>query len=473
MPMTMLTPPDSRLLGRCADRRARLAAQIARAGGGVAIVPTAAEVMRNRDADYPFRHDSYFYYLTGFTEPQAALLLLVEPDGASQSVLFCRPRDAEREIWDGLRWGPEAARVAFGLNAAEDIAGLDAAAVGALADRAGVWWPFAVHNGLGARVEQWLDAVRAQVRGGRRVPGAQYDVCAVLDEMRLYKDADELAVMRRAALISADAHRRAMRACARAQAAPPPTGLREYHLEAELLWAFRHGGAQAPAYGSIVAAGANACILHYRAGDAALQPETLCLIDAACELDGYASDITRTFPVDGRFNGARRVLYDIVLESQQAAIAATTAGVRFNDPHDAALRVLARGLLDTGLVRRDVAPDVDAVLETGAYKRFYMHRTSHWIGMDVHDCGDYAEPGEVPQILPDGSKRPVQRVLRPGMALTIEPGLYVRAADDIPVAFHDIGIRIEDDVVVLESGCEVLTAEAPKSVADIEDLMRI
>jgi Xaa-Pro aminopeptidase len=462
----------SALLARCAARRARLAAQIARAGGGVAIVPTAPEVMRNRDADYAYRHDSYFYYLTGFSEPQAVLVLAVQPDGASTSTLFCRPKDAEREIWDGLRWGPDAARQAFGFDAALPIEQLDAALPQQLADRAAVWWPFAVHEGFETRVQGWLAAVRAQARAGRRAPAAQYDLCAALDEMRLFKDDVELAVMRRAGAISAAAHCRAMRASARAQLAPPPDGLREYHLEAELLYAFRHAGAQAPAYGSIVAGGANACVLHYRAADARLEAGTLCLIDAACELDGYASDITRTFPVDGRFSAAQRELYDIVLESQLAAIAATRAGARFDAPHEAALRVLAQGLLDTGLLRRDATPDVDAVLETGAYRRFYMHRTSHWIGMDVHDCGDYAEPGALPQQQADGSQRAPVRILQPGMALTVEPGLYVRAAADLPPAFHDIGIRIEDDVVVGPAGCEILTAAVPKAAAEIEEMMR-
>jgi Xaa-Pro aminopeptidase len=469
-----MNSPDPQLLARCAARRAQLAAHMARAGGGVAIVPTAPEVMRNRDADYPYRHDSYFYYLTGFTEPQSLLVLTVQADGSHQATLLCREKDVEREIWDGFRYGPDAAKEAFGLDAALSIDQRAAALPPFLADRAAVWWPFAIHPGFETQVEGWLAAVRAQARAGRRAPAAQYDLCSVLDDMRLFKDDYELAVMRRAAAISADGHRRAMRRSAAGSRVPPAEGLREYHLEAELLHAFRAGGAQAPAYGSIVAAGANACVLHYRADRGAVRPGELVLIDAACELDGYASDITRTFPADGRFSGAQRALYDIVLESQHAALAATRAGQRFNDPHEAALRVLAQGLLDTGLVARDAAPDVDAVLTTGAYRRFYMHRTSHWMGMDVHDCGDYAEPGEAPQSQPDGSVRPASRVLRPGMVLTIEPGLYVRAADDIPAAFHDIGIRIEDDVLVRADGaaCEVLTHAAPKTVAEIEDLMR-
>ncbi len=469
-PSPALSPeaPDPRLLRQCAMRRAELARRIADCGGGVALVPTAPERMRNRDADYPYRHDSYFYYLSGFTEPQSLMLLVVEPDASHRSILFCRPRDAEREIWDGLRFGPDAAREAFGFDAAFAIDQIDSALPALLSDRAALWWPFGVHEGLESRVQGWLQAVRAQARAGHRTPSVQYDLCVPLDDMRLFKDEYELQVMRCAAAISCDAHRRVMRAAGSGAAAD----LREYHLEAELLHAFRRAGAQSPAYGSIVAAGANACILHYRAGNAVLRPGSLCLVDAGCELDGYASDITRTFPVGGRFGGAQRELYEIVLQAQREAIAASRAGARFTDPHEAALRVLAQGLLDCGLIPRDVAGDVDGVLQTGAYRRFYMHRTSHWLGMDVHDCGDYAEAGEPPRQLPGGARQPAARILRESMVLTIEPGLYVRAADDLPPAFHDIGIRIEDDVVVRALGeCEVLTAAAPKGVAEIEQVM--
>ncbi|WP_298288257.1 aminopeptidase P N-terminal domain-containing protein [Thiomonas sp.] len=471
MPPTL---PDAALLARCKARRDQLARHMAAAGGGVALLPTAPEVLRNRDVDYPYRHDSYFYYLTAFTEPQALLALQANAAGQSRSVLFCRDKNAEREIWDGYRWGPEAAREAFGFDAALSIDSLDAELPKLLADQPAVWWPFAVHKGFETRVEGWLAAVRAQARNAVTAPHTQHDVCALLDDMRLFKDDDELGVIRRACAISAQAHVRAMQACARSVRQPPPQGLREYHLEAELLYTFRQHGAQSPAYGSIVAAGANACVLHYRAGDAAVRADDLVLIDAACELDGYASDITRTFPAGGRFSGAQRDLYAVVLAAQAAALDACRDGARFTDPHDAALRVLAQGMLDFGLVPRDTAADVDAVLATGAYKRFYMHRTSHWMGMDVHDCGDYAEPGQAIDILPDGSRKRPARILRPGMVLTIEPGLYVRAADDVPAAFHGIGIRIEDDVAIRAAGqpCEVLTADAPKTIEAIEELMR-
>jgi Xaa-Pro aminopeptidase len=287
-------------------------------------------------------------------------------------------------------------------------------------------------------------------------PAAAYDLRALLDEMRLVKDAHEADTMRRAGRISARAHVRAM------QATRP--GRREYEVEAELLHEFRRSGSSFPAYGSIVAGGRNACVLHYRENDAELRDGELLLIDAACELDCYASDITRTFPVNGRFSGPQRELYDVVLAAQAAAIAQTRPGRRFTDPHDAAVRVLAQGMIDAGLL----AGSLDGVIESGAYKRFYMHRTGHWLGMDVHDCGDYREPGEA---APAGGDKP-WRVLRPGMVLTVEPGIYVRAADDVPEAYRDIGIRIEDDALVVEGGCEILTVDVPKAAADIEALMR-
>jgi Xaa-Pro aminopeptidase len=299
----------------------------------------------------------------------------------------------------------------------------------------------------------------------------------VLDEMRLVKDAHEQATMRRAGQISAGAHIRAM--ARSAQMLRSGEEVREYHLEAELLHEFRVHGAQAPAYGSIVAAGANACVLHYRADRGLVRDGELVLIDAACELDGYASDITRTFPANGRFTGPQRTLYELVLAAQEAAIAATRAGARFTDPHDAAVKVLAQGMLDVGLLDRNKVGSLHDVIEKRAYFPFYMHRTGHWIGMDVHDCGDYTEPGEVGQVSTrndaltgDTIKDRPARILRVGMALTIEPGIYVRAADGVPEQFHGIGIRIEDDALVLAGGCELLTRDVPVGVAEIEALMR-
>ncbi|MFT3718599.1 aminopeptidase P N-terminal domain-containing protein [Pseudorhodoferax sp.] len=454
-----------------AQRRAEVARQIGR--DGIAIVPTAPERPRNRDADFPYRHDSYFYYLTGFTEPNAWLVIT----GDGRSTLFCAPKDLEREIWDGYRLGPEAAPAALGVDEACSSAELDTRLPRLLENRGTVWFPFAIHAGLESRIDGWLGSVRARVRYGALCPASQRDLCGILDEMRLVKDAHEQDIMRRAAQISAQAHVRAMQTCARMLRAG--RDVREYHLDAELLHAFRQDGSQFPAYGSIVAAGANACVLHYRADAAPVRDGELVLIDAGCELDGYASDITRTFPANGRFTGPQRALYDLVLASQHAAVAATRAGARFNDPHDATVRVLAQGMLDLGLLDGNKVGGLDDVIASRAYFAYYMHRTSHWLGMDVHDCGSYVEPGEVG----DGSVRqdPLSgetitdrpsRILRPGMVLTIEPGLYVRPGTDAPEQFHGIGIRIEDDAIVTAGGCELITRGVPVEAGEIEALMR-
>ncbi|MBM3338099.1 MAG: Xaa-Pro dipeptidase, partial [Betaproteobacteria bacterium] len=310
---------------------------------------------------------------------------------------------------------------------------------------------------LDSRIQIWLNAVRSQARAGVSAPASAIDVRTILNEMRLVKDDDEIAIMQRAADISAAAHVRAMRVSR--------PGLREYHLEAELLHEFRNNGSQSPAYGSIVATGANACVLHYRAGDAELRDGDLVLIDAGCELDSYASDITRTFPVNGKFSPAQKTLYEIVLASQYAAIAATRAGARFTDGHDAALRVLTQGMLDTGLLDKNKVGSVDDVIAEGQYRQFYMHRTGHWLGMDVHDVGDYRDPA------PAGKDKP-WRTLVPGMVLTIEPGIYVRPAPGVPEQYWNIGIRIEDDALVTAEGCEILTHKTPKTIAEIEAVMR-
>ncbi|MEY3719818.1 MAG: X-Pro aminopeptidase [Pseudomonadota bacterium] len=438
-----------------ANRRARVLAQMHAQGGGVAIIPTAPEVMRNADADYPYRHDSYFYYLTGFTEPEATLVLVAgEKD---QTILFCREKNEEREIWDGYRYGPEAAREAFGLDAAHSIASIDTELPKLMANAPALFYALGSSSRLDDQIKGWLNAVRAQVRAGVTAPSTAFDIRVILNEMRLVKDAYEIGIMQRAADITAEAHARAMR-CSRA-------GLREYHLEAELLHEFRRNGSQFPAYGSIVAAGPNACVLHYRAGDAELRDGELVLIDAGCELDSYASDITRTFPVSGKFSGPQKALYEIVLDAQYAAIAATRPGARFTDGHDAALRVLAQGMLDTGLLDKNKVGSLDDVIANGNYRQFYMHRTGHWLGMDVHDVGDYRDPA------PAGAEKP-WRTLAPGMVLTIEPGIYVRPAEGVPDAFWHIGIRIEDDALVTTDGCEILTRKAPKTVAEIEAVMK-
>jgi Xaa-Pro aminopeptidase len=452
-------------------RRARAAAQLGK--DGIAVIPTAPERPRNRDSDFIYRHDSYFYYLTGFTEPNACLVIT----GDGKSTLFCAPKDLEREIWDGFRLGPEAAPAALKVDAAHSIDELDAQMPKLLENRDAVWYPFAIHDGLEARVGGWLNQVRARVRYGALCPEQQRDLCAVLDEMRLVKDAYEQDVMRRAAQISARGHVRAMKLASRMLR--EGKDVREFHLDAELLHEFRLGGSQYSAYGAIVAAGANACVLHYRADAAPVRDGELVLIDAGCELDGYASDITRTFPANGKFSGPQRQLYDLVLASQQAAVDATKPGARFTDPHDATVKVLAQGMLDVGLLDRNKVGGVDDVIDKRAYFQFYMHRTGHWIGMDVHDCGSYVEPSQVGEV--SERKDPLSgeliknrpsRVLQPGMALTIEPGIYVRPGEGVPEQFHNIGIRIEDDAIVTATGCELISRGVPVKADEIEALMR-
>ena len=453
-------------------RRAAVARALKAAGGGIALLPTAPEVARNRDSGFPYRHDSYFYYLTGFDEPGAWLAI----ESSGHSTLFCQPKDMEREIWDGFRLGPKAAPAALAVQAAFSVDLLDEKMPGLLANQPAVWFPFATHKGLETQVDGWLAKVRARIRFGAECPQSQHDLCKLLDEMRLTKDAHEVAILRRAGAISAGAHVRAMQTSAAMLRAGVKGGLREYHLEAELLHEFRRHGSQFPAYTSIVAAGANACVLHYRAGNAELKPGELCLIDAGCELDGYASDITRTFPANGKFTPAQRVLYEIVLEAQYAAVKVTKPGKRFMDPHDAATRVLAQGMLDTGLLSKAKHGKVDDVLASGAYRQFYMHRTGHWMGMDVHDCGDYTEPGSRPREEKDALGQTVMRkpsrILRPGMVTTVEPGIYVRPAKGVPKEFWNIGIRIEDDALVTAKGCELLTRGVPVEADEIEALMR-
>ena len=430
-----------------AARRTRLLQRMAAQGGGLAVIPTAPEQVRNRDSHYPYRADSYFHYLTGFDEPEAVLVLIAGNQSTpAQSILFCREKDADKEIWDGFPWGPEAARTTFGFDACYPIAGFDAKLAELLCDQPALWFSLGHDAAWDARIGAALNAVRAQARAGKLAPAQLIDVRTALDDMRLIKDDTEIAVMRRASTISAGAHRRAMRA------ARP--GVHEYEIEAELLHEFRRHGCQAPAYSSIVAGGANACILHYVGNDRPLRDGELLLIDAGGELDGYASDITRTFPVNGKFSGPQADVYALVLDAQSAAIAAIKPGATFIAPHDAAVRVLAQGMLDLGLLHGSL----DGVIESEAYKRFYMHRTGHWLGRDVHDAGGYRSGDDWP-------------LLRPGMMLTVEPGCYIRAAADVPAAFHDIGVRIEDDALVTEQGCDIITHEAPKSIAEIESLM--
>ncbi|HEX5336927.1 MAG TPA: Xaa-Pro aminopeptidase [Gallionella sp.] len=425
-----------------AQRRTRLLEKMQH---GIAIIPTAPEVARNGDTHYEYRHDSSFYYLSGFAEPEAVLVLVAGAE--PRSILFCREKNPEREIWDGYRYGPDAAQEEFGFDAAYPIAQLDDKLAELMGNQPALYYPLGFDAAWDMRVLKLRAAVQAQARSGIRAPDEMRDVRALLNEMRLFKDAHELGVMRRAAAISAQAHRRAM------QFTRP--GQFEYEVEAELLHEFHRHGTRHPAYGSIVAGGANACVLHYVENNARLRDGDLLLIDAGCEADSYASDITRTFPVNGKFSAAQKDVYEIVLAAQAAAIAAARPDQDWEAPHNAALRVLAQGFIDLKLCHGSV----DDVLETGCYKRFYMHRTGHWLGMDVHDVGDYKTGGN-------------WRALQPGMVLTVEPGCYIRPADNVPLDLWNIGIRIEDDVAITMQGNEVLTEAAPKSVADIEELMR-
>lgn len=443
LPCTDITP--------FVDRRRRLLAQMRAAGGGIAVLSTAPQAERNHDAEYPYRHDSDFYYLTGFIEPEAWLVLVA--GATDRAILFCRAKNPEHEIWEGFRCGPDEAIARYGLDEAYAIDQLDTLLPALLLDQPMLYRPFAATGSAERKLRRWLAQAEQQGRGRRRPPAHIRDLRPVLAEMRVIKDASEIATMRQAARISAGAHARAMRA------ARP--GLHEYQLEAELLYEFRRHGAQAPAYPSIVAAGANACILHYAAGDTVLRDGDLVLIDAGCEYDSYASDITRTFPANGRFTGPQRALYDLTVAAQQAAVQATAPGRCWNDSHEAAVRVLAQGMLDEGLLQGSL----DGVLDSGAHTQFYMHRTGHWLGLDVHDVGDYRQGA-----LSD-AERP-WRTLEAGMVLTVEPGIYVRAADDVPEPFWNIGIRIEDDALVTAEGCELLTRGVPVDAKEIEALMR-
>ena len=413
-----------------------------RSGGGVALVPTAAEVPRNRDSLYPFRHDSYFYYLSGFPEPEAVIALVADAEG-DRHVLFCRERNEEREIWDGFRYGPDAAKEIFGFDEAHPIAALHDKLPEIASNRPALFTPLGLFEPWDRKVTELLNEVRNRVRTGVAAPDEVVDVRATLDTMRLVKDEHEVALMRRACAISSAAHRRAMGATR--------PGMFEYQIEAELLHEFLREGAQAVAYSSIVASGPNACVLHYRDNNRQINDGDLLLIDAGCEYQGYASDITRTFPVNGKFSGPQKAVYEAVLAAQLACIDAVKPGASFHDYHAVAERVLAQGFIDLGLV----AGSLDAVLESGSYRQFYMHRAGHWLGMDVHDAGLYQVRGESMRLVP-------------GMVLTVEPGAYIRPAANVPEAFWNIGVRIEDDVLVTADGVDNMTAGAPKSVAEIE-----
>jgi Xaa-Pro aminopeptidase len=412
---------------------------------GVAIIPTSPEVLRNRDSHYLYRFDSYFYYLTGFKEPEALLVLVAGTE--RKSILFCRDKNMEREIWDGFRYGAEGAKSAFGLDETYTIDQLDEVLPSLLSNQPKLFYSLGVDAKWDSQVISCLNGLREQARMGVSVPDEMTDVRKLVDEMRLVKTPYELDVMRRSAHIAAGAHQRAMQ--------KTKVGKMENEIEAEFLHEFYRKGAQAPAYTSIVAGGANACTLHYNANNCVLKDGDLLLIDAGCELDGYASDITRTFPVNGKFSAAQKDIYELVLAAQIAAIEKVSTKNHWNAPHEAALNVLVQGFIDFGLCQGTK----DEVLENGTYRQFYMHRTGHWLGLDVHDAGEYKD------------KVGQWRQLQVGNVLTVEPGCYIRPAENVPEHFWNVGIRIEDDVVVTNSGCEVLTKDAPKTILEIELVM--
>ncbi len=424
------------------QRRSQL---ITKMSEGIAIVPTAPEVIRNRDSHYPYRFDSHFYYLTGFKEPESVLVLISGKE--NKTILFCRDKDIEREIWDGFRFGPEAAKKQFGFDEAYSISQLDEMLPKLMANQAKLFYSLGVSHDWDAKVTSWLNKVKDLARTGVSAPESIVDVQQLADTQRLIKTPFEQDLMRQSANIAAGAHNRAMRFVR--------PHMKEYEVEAEFLHEFYKNGSQSPAYTSIVAGGANACTLHYNANNCVLNDGDLLLIDAGCELDGYASDITRTFPVNGKFSPAQKDLYELVLASQFAAIAVAKLGKHWNAPHEAALDVLVQGFIDFKLCKGSK----EQVLENASYRQFYMHRTGHWLGLDVHDAGEYKD------------KAGNWALLEAGNTLTVEPGCYVRPADNVPEHFWNIGIRIEDDVLITKTGNEVISKNAVKSVADIEAMM--
>ncbi|MCK9563549.1 MAG: Xaa-Pro aminopeptidase [Bacteroidales bacterium] len=412
----------------------------------IAVIAAAPERTRSNDTQYRYRQNSDFYYLTGFNEPEA-VLALIPGRKQGQFILFCRDRDPAREIWDGYRAGPRGAVDLHGADDAFPIGDIDDILPGLIEGRERVYYCVGKEPDFDRQLMEWVNTIRARARAGAIPPAEFVDLDHLVHEMRLFKSAAELRVMARSGKIAARAHCRAMQAC--------KPGLFEYQLQAEIEHEFAMAGAEFPAYSSIVGGGANGCILHYIENRAVLNDGDLVLIDAGCEYQGYASDITRTFPVNGRFSPEQKVLYNIVLEAQYAAIDAVRAGNHWNEPHDATVQVITEGLVDAGLLKGKVAD----LIETGAYRDFYMHRAGHWLGMDVHDAGDYKVDHQ-------------WRLLEPGMVMTVEPGLYV-APDNAKVAkkWRGIGIRIEDNVAITGKGTQILTAGVPKSIDDIQALM--
>lgn len=427
-----------------AKRRETLTAMMAE--NSIAIITAAPERVRNRDVHYPYRQDSDFYYLTNFPEPEAVMVLIPgRPQG--EFLLFCRDRNIEREIWDGYRAGPEGACEQYGADDAFPIDDIDDILPGLLEGRDRVYYAMGKDTAFDKHLMDWVNNIRSRARAGASPPGEFVDLDHLLHELRLFKSHAEQKIMRTAAEISARAHCRAMQIC--------KPGMYEYQLQAELEHEFAMAGSRSPAYSSIVGGGANGCILHYVENSAKLKDGDLVLIDAGCELQHYASDITRTFPVNGKFTAEQKALYDVVLESQLAAIEVCQVGNHWNEPHQKTVEIITDGLIDLGILRGSR----DELMETGAFRDFYMHRAGHWLGMDVHDVGDYKVHDE-------------WRVLEPGMVLTVEPGIYISPDNhDVEPRWRGIGIRIEDDVLIKSKGPSILSAAAPKATADIEALM--
>jgi len=412
----------------------------------IAILPGAKELYRNSDSQYPFRQDSDFFYLSGFPEPEAVVVLIPGREHG-EYVLFCRERDAEKELWNGYRAGQEGACEYYGADDAFPIGDIDEILPGLLEGRERVYYALGKDADFDKHVMEWVNTIRSKVRAGAIPPGEFLDLDHFLHELRLFKSAEEIRIMKRAAKISAHAHKHAMRVC--------KAGMMEYQLEAEIRHECAMAGSRHPAYNTIVGGGKNACVLHYNDNNMELQSGDLVLIDAGCELEHYASDITRTFPVSGKFSAEQKILYEIVLTAQQAAFAKIKPGNHWNEPHDAAVKTITQGLIDLKLLKGTLKQN----LEKHSYRDFYMHRTGHWLGMDVHDVGDYKVGTE-------------WRVFEPGMMLTVEPGIYVSPNNKkVPAKWRGIGIRIEDDVLVTRHGYEILTKDAPKTIDEIEALM--
>lgn len=412
--------------------------------GGIAILPAAPVRVRNRDVDHPFRQDSDFFYLSGFVEPEAVIVLVPGREGG-EYILFCREKDEAQEVWHGRRCGPEAAVKDYGADDAFPIADIDDILPGLMESCDRVYHTMGLDPQFDKHVMDWVNTLRKQSRSGASVPYEFVSLDYLLHDMRLFKSRDEIRLMKKAAKISVEAHKRAMRICA--------PGKYEYQLEAEIMHEFQSNGATW-AYPSIVGGGANSCILHYTENNMVLNDGELVLIDAGCELEGYDADITRVFPVNGKFSEAQKEIFDLVVQANLDAIKKVKPGNHWNDPHEAAVKTLTKGMIELGLLK-GALPNL---LKEEAYKKYYMHRTGHWLGMDVHDVGDYKVNDE-------------WRLLEPGMALTIEPGLYIPHGSRGAKRWWDIGIRIEDDVIVTKDGCEVLTDGLPKTTEEIEAIM--